>query len=94
MWNAVDNTANSIRNDVNLANRTGDTQNMAVQIYSIGYLGNGGCDEALLKRVSNDTGSTSFNALQPRGRYIAATDSVGLSNAFAQVASSMLRLSQ
>jgi hypothetical protein len=94
IWNSVDNTANAIRNDVNLANRAGDTQNMAIQIYSIGYTGTGGCDDGLLKRVSNDTSSTSFNALQPRGRYITASDSVGLANAFAQVASSMLRLSQ
>lgn len=94
IWNSVDNTANAIRNDANLANRAGDSQNMAVQIFTIGYLGNGGTDDGLLKRVANDPASTSFDATQPRGRYIPASDSVALANAFAQVASSVLRLSQ
>ncbi|HEV2445985.1 MAG TPA: hypothetical protein VGS58_08690, partial [Candidatus Sulfopaludibacter sp.] len=84
----------AIRNDANLANRAGDSQNMAVQIFTIGYLGNGGTDDGLLKRVANDPASTSFDATQPRGRYIPASDSVALANAFAQVASSVLRLSQ
>jgi hypothetical protein len=94
IWNSVDNTANAIRNDVNLTNRSGDAQNMAIQIFTIGYLGNGGTDDGLLKRVANDTSSTSFSSTQPRGRYIPASDSVALANAFAQVASSVLRLSQ
>ena len=94
IWNSVDNTANAIRNDANLANRPGDTQSMNIQIFAIGYLGNGGTDDGLLKRVANDAGSSSFNTAQPRGRYIPASDSTALANAFTQVASSVLRLAQ
>jgi Flp pilus assembly protein TadG len=94
IWNSVDNTANNIRNDSNLANRAGDTQNMKIQIFTIGYEGNGGCDQGLLLRVANDPSSTSFNVNQQRGRYIPASNTVALANAFAQVASSVLRLSQ
>ncbi len=93
IWNSVDNTANNIRNDSNLANRAGDT-NMKIQIFTIGYEGNGGTDQGLLLRVANDPSSTSFNVNQQRGRYIPASDTTALANAFAQVASSVLRLSQ
>jgi hypothetical protein len=94
MWNSVDNTAAAIRNDVNLPNRAGDTQNMGIQIFVIGYLGNTGVDEGLLKRVANDQASSSFDGTEPIGRYVAATDTVGLANAFSSVASSVLRLAQ
>ncbi len=94
IWNSVDNTANNIRNDSNLANRPGDTQNMNIQIFTIGYEGNGGCDQGLLLRVANDASSTSFNANQARGEYIPARDTTALADAFTQVASSLLRLSQ
>src|SRR5579883_1402214 len=65
IWNSVDNTAAAIRSDSNLANRAGDSQNMRVQIFVIGYLGNGGCDDGLLRRVANDTSSSSFDATKP-----------------------------
>jgi len=94
IWNTVDNAANNIRNDSNLGNRAGDTQNMKIQIFTIGYTGNGGCDDGLLKRVANDPSSSSFSTTQQRGHYYSASDSDGLAAAFAQVASSMLRLSQ
>lgn len=94
IWNSVDNAANNIRNDSNLANRAGDTQNMKIKIFTIGYEGNGGTDQGLLLRVANDPNSSSFNVSQQRGQYIPASDSTALANAFAQVASSVLRLSQ
>ncbi|HLH20863.1 MAG TPA: VWA domain-containing protein [Bryobacteraceae bacterium] len=94
IWNSVDNTAAAIRNDVNLANRPGDTQNMSIQIFAIGYLGNGGADDGLLRRVANDQSSSSFDPTKPIGRYIAASDTVALANAFSSVASSVLRLAQ
>ena len=62
IWNGVDNTAANIRADSNLPNRPGDIQNMQVAIYTIGYLGNGGIDDGLLKRVANDKTSTSYDA--------------------------------
>src|SRR5262249_36536240 len=67
IWNGVDSTANNIRNDSNLASRAGDLQNMAVAIYTIGYTGNGGVDDGLLKRVANDKTSTAYNATQQTG---------------------------
>ena len=94
IWNAVDSAAARIRADTNLANRPGDTQNMAIQIFTIGYLGNGGSDDGLLRRVANDSSSSSFTATQPRGRYIPASDTAGLADAFNTVASSLLRLAQ
>jgi hypothetical protein len=94
IWNSVDNTATNIRTDSNKANRTGDTQNMNITIFTIGYLGNGGADDGLLKRVANDPASSSYNTSQPVGRYIPASNTTALANAFLQVASSVLRLSQ
>ncbi len=94
IWNSVDNAAAAIRSDANLANRAGDTQNMQIQIYTIGYLGNDGVDEGLLRRIANDQASSSFDSTKPIGRYIAASDSIGLANAFNSVASSVLRLAQ
>jgi hypothetical protein len=95
MWNGVDNAAMRIRTDANLANRPGDTQNMAIAIYTIGYLGNaGGTDDGLLKRVANDKSANGYNGTQPTGRYIAASDTAQLAAAFDTMASIILRLSQ
>jgi hypothetical protein len=61
----------------------------------IGYLGNaGGTDDGLLKRVANDKTSTSYDATQQTGRYIPASDTNQLANAFDTLASIILRLSQ
>jgi hypothetical protein len=95
MWNAVDSAASRIRADANQAGRPGDVQNMSIAIYTIGYMGNaGGTDDGLLKRVANDKTSTSYNATQQTGRYIAASDTNQLANAFDTLASIILRLSQ
>ena len=93
-WNGVDNTATNIRNDSNLANRSGDTQNMMVAIYAIGYLGNGGVDQGLLVRVANDKSSTSYSGAQSTGVYVPASNADALANAFTVVGAAILRLSQ
>jgi hypothetical protein len=92
MWNSVYNTANNIRSDSNLANRSGDTTNMSIAIYTIGYLGNGGLDQGLLRAVSNDKSSATYNSAQPTGMFVPATNPTALANAFTIVASAILRL--
>jgi hypothetical protein len=94
IWNSVDSAANNLRNDSNFAHRTGDTQSMPVTIHVIAYTGNGGVDSGLLNRVANTANSTSYNTGQPQGLYVPASDSTALANAFNQVASSLLHLSQ
>ena len=95
MWNAVDNASESIRNDANLANRAGDTGgNMNIAIYAIGYTGNGGCDDGLLKRVANDKSATGYDGTQRTGIYVSAGDKTGLANAFNVIASAILRLAR
>jgi hypothetical protein len=93
-WNGVDTTANNIRNDSNLANRAGDSQNLMVAIYAIGYLGNGGVDQGLLLRVANDKSSSSYNGAQSTGVYVPASNAEALANAFTVIGTAILRLSQ
>jgi Mg-chelatase subunit ChlD len=95
MWNAVDNAAKSIRTDANLAGRTGDTSgNMNIQIYVIGYTGNGGCDDGLLKRVANDKSAAGYNSTQTTGQYYSASNGAELADAYNKLASDLLRLSR
>jgi hypothetical protein len=95
MWNAVDNAAKSIRLDSNKPNRVGDTgANMGVEIYVIGYTGNGGCDDGLLKRVANDISAAGYDSTQPRGKYYSASDGASLAAAYDQLASDLLRLAR
>lgn len=95
MWDAVDSAANRIRSDVNLPNRAGDTTgNMNIQIYVIGYTGNGGCDDGLLKRVANDAGAAGYNAAQPQGQYYSAANGAELADAYQKLASDLLRLAR
>ena len=94
MWNAADSAATRIRTDVNLANRPGDTQNMAVAIYTIAYTGNGGTDDGLLRRIANDKSAAGYDAGQPTGLYVQASDSGTLGTAFSTIASAILRLAQ
>jgi hypothetical protein len=100
MWNGVDSAAKNIRTDVNLPNRVGDTyptggqNNMGIQIYVIGYSGNGGCDDGLLKRVANDINATGYDSTQPRGRYYSAANGADLAAAYEQLASDLLRLAR
>jgi hypothetical protein len=94
VWNSVDSAAARIRADVNRPNRGGDLQNMAITIFTIGYLGNGGTDDGLLKRVANDKSAAGYDNTQSTGRYIPASDKNALANAFDTLASIILRLSQ
>jgi len=104
MWNAADDAAKSIRTDANYANRSGDTQQMQITIYCIGYAhDNFGVDAGLLKRIANDWSNTvSPNALpsswyppaQPQGIFVMATNLQELNNAFNIIASAILRLSR
>lgn len=92
MWNAADSAAARIRADVNLANRAGDSQNMQVAIYAIGYRGSGGIDDGLLKRIANDKASSSYDATKATGIYVPASNPSALSAAFDTIASVILRL--
>ena len=83
-WNATDTAAQRILADTHLN----------IAIYVIGFTGNGGVDEALLKRVSNTLDSTNRNPDWQTGIYVAASDSNGLHNAFKTVASEILRLAK
>ena len=79
--NAVDNMANSIRNDSTLF----------PIIYSIGL---GGVDEVLLKRIANDVRSTSYSTTQQTGLYAYAPDQTQLYRAFAMIQSEILRIAR
>jgi Putative Tad-like Flp pilus-assembly/von Willebrand factor type A domain len=95
MWNAADSAGYRIRTDANRTNRPGDTQDMQIAIFAIGYDGNsGGTDDGLLRRIANDKTSTSYDPAQQTGMYAQASDQATLGAAFAQIASAMLRLAQ
>jgi Putative Flp pilus-assembly TadE/G-like/von Willebrand factor type A domain len=95
IWNSVDNAAKRIRLDSNLANRMGDTtRNMNIQMFVIGYTGNGGCDDGLLKRVANDANAAGYDSTQPRGRYYSASNGAELADAYQKLASDLLRLAR
>jgi Flp pilus assembly protein TadG len=84
-WNATDNIGNTIRSQ-NAMNQ--------IQIFTIGYSGNGGTDLALLKRLANTPQSTSFVLSQPIGKFYLVNNTNQLMSAFDSVASSLLRLAQ
>ncbi|MBL8238413.1 MAG: VWA domain-containing protein [Bryobacterales bacterium] len=62
--------------------------------YTIGLGGNGGVDEGLLKRMANDPGSAVHDATKTDGLYVYAPNSSDLNQAFARIASEILRLAQ
>jgi hypothetical protein len=92
LWNATYQAAKNIRSDSNLPNRPGDTQNMQIAIYVIGYTGNDGLDQGLCRAIANDKSSATYNTNQATGMYVPATDTTALANAFTTVASAILRL--
>lgn len=94
MWNAADSAASRILTDANLPNRAGDINPMVNTIYVIGYVGNGGLDQGLLKRIANDKSAAGYDPMKRTGIYVPATDTVALANAFDTVASAILRLSR
>ncbi len=79
--NATDNAAKRIRQ--NLA--------MPTIFYVIGL---GSVDSVLLKRVANDPSSPTYNRDEPTGLYVYAPDKTQLNQAFARIASEILRLAQ
>jgi hypothetical protein len=87
-WNATDNIAFTIR-----ANNTMNP----IKIITIGYSGNGGVDSGLLYSVANDNstgGAYNYQSSQAVGKYYKVNNSAQLQDAFNQVASSLMRLSQ
>jgi hypothetical protein len=80
--NALDNAAQRIRQNVNLA----------VVVYAIGLGGAGAAEDELLRRVSNDPLSPIYDNTKPLGFYVYAPTPSQLGEAFAKVASEILRL--
>jgi len=83
-FNAADHAAQRIRNDATLK----------PVIYSIGLESQGGVDAEFLRRVANADGSTCLDTTKEKGRYVAAANTTQLNDAFAQIASEILRISQ
>lgn len=95
MWNSVDNAAARIRTDVNKPNRMGDTDPaLKIGFEVLGYTGNGGIDDGLLKRVANDPGAVGFVPAQPNGKYYEADNSTQMTAAMNAIAADILRLSR
>ncbi len=93
-WNATDSAGKRIRSDANLPNRVADSK-MPIYIYTIGFLGDGGCDQGLLARIANDSAlSNAYDNTTPAGKYYPATDEVALHNAFESIAATILRLAR
>ncbi|MCW5983443.1 MAG: VWA domain-containing protein [Bryobacteraceae bacterium] len=65
--------------------------NLAIVIYCIGE---GDVDEDLLMRVANDPASTAHTSSEPEGLYVYAPDSTQLNQAFARIASEILRIAR
>jgi hypothetical protein len=84
-WNETDGIGSVIRSQ---------TAMNQIQIFTIGYSGNGGTDIGLLKRLANVSSSSSFNQNQSIGQFYQADNTDELTQAFAQVASSLLRLAR
>lgn len=79
--NATDNAATRIRRD----------PNSPTLFYVIGL---GAVDSTLLKRIANDPSSPTYNRNEPTGLYVYAPDRTQLNQAFARIASEILRLAQ
>jgi Flp pilus assembly protein TadG len=91
-WNAADMAARQIHADPN---------NLKPVIYSIGYQGNGGVDDVLMKRMSNVASSvapttatnTVYDSTKPQGMYISVATNNDIAPAFQTVLAEILRLS-
>ena len=84
-WNACDDAANRIRSQ---------TAMNPIQIFTIGYTGNGGVDTALLNAISNTPQSYRYDSTQPPGKFYKVTTTTALTDAFNAVASQVMRLAQ
>lgn len=86
--NAADNAARTMRQDPNLN----------VLIYTIGLGDTTGAteppDPVFMKRVSNDPSSPSYTDTEPTGVYVFAPSNTQLTQAFARVASEILRITR
>ena len=82
--NLADNAATAARNNATLG----------VVTYTIGLGSNGGVDDVLLERMANDLSSPIYDNTKASGLYIFAPSSADLGNAFARIASEILRLAQ
>jgi hypothetical protein len=82
--NLADNAAATVRGNTTINPVT----------YTIGLGGNGGVDDALLKRMANDPGSAIHDATKTDGLYVYAPNSSDLNQAFSRIASEILRLAQ
>lgn len=82
--NLADNAATSVRNNSTLN----------VVTYTIGLDGNGGVDSTLLRRMANDLASPIYDDTKTAGLYVYAPNSSDLNQAFARIASEILRLAQ
>ena len=67
---------------------------MKITVYVIGYLGNNGVDDGLLRRIANDPSAVGYDVNLPQGMYVPATDTDALAKAFNKVATALLRLAQ
>jgi len=65
-----------------------------VVTFAIGLGGTGAAEDDMMRRVANTTDSASYNSSHPAGLYIYAEDNSQLQQAFAQVASDVLRISK
>jgi hypothetical protein len=92
-WNAADSAGQRIRQDVNLANRPGDTK-MPIYVYAIGFLGDGGCDQGLLMRIANDPTSPTYDTTTLPGKYYPAANTEALHDAFETVIATIMRLAK
>ena len=101
-WSATDNIGYLMRTDSNQSGRgdgsdVHDTdKHMAITIYTIGYTGNTGVDDHLLRRLANDPTAPGYvsDGTQTIGKYYAASDAAGIGTAMGEIMSSVLRLAQ
>jgi len=101
-WTATDNIGYMMRTDANQTGRgdgsslTDTNHHMPITIYTIGYTGNTGVDDALLKRLANTTDATGYvsDGTQQVGKYYPASDTAGIGAAMGDIMSSVLRLAQ
>lgn len=85
--NALDNAAQRVRDRAL-------NPNMPVTVYVIGLGGAGAAEHELLRRVANDPIAGNFDPTKPQGMYVYAPTAAQLQEAFARVASEVLRFSK
>jgi Mg-chelatase subunit ChlD len=94
----LDRPNNISRIAMNLADNAATTArantNLGVVTYTIGLGSNGGVDDELLQRMANDLEASNYDNTKAAGLYIFAPTSADLGNAFAKIASEILRLAQ